>query len=147
MPELEHQRQRKIIVPRWHKSNLDSCGKNIIAITRSIIANLIADNAFDVRQIMKRISIEVILQEIFGSNDHLIREKIKETIVDLFDLFGSPALSAYLLSPRFFPSLLEQELGIWGKVKIYNANLMNRSMLRLRRANRTTFRSLIFFRY
>ena len=74
LPELEHQRQRKFIIPNWHKKNLGSCGKNIISITKRIIDNLIFGSSFDVRQVMKKISIEVISEELFGVDNHLTTE-------------------------------------------------------------------------
>ena len=116
LPEPEHQRQRKLIVPNWHRGNLNSCGQNIIAITQKIIGNLIPDSEFDVRQVMKRISLEVILEEVFGSDNYLIREEIKQTLVDLFEMFDSPLVAPYLLAARFFPVLLERELGLWSLV-------------------------------
>ena len=117
LPEGEHQRQRKLIVPNFHKENIKSCGQNIIAITQKIIGNLIPSNSFDVRQTMKRISLEVILNEVFGLENHLSREKISQTLVSLFDAFDSPILASYLVTARFFPFLLKQELGIWKTVK------------------------------
>ncbi|WP_019505904.1 cytochrome P450 [Pleurocapsa sp. PCC 7319] len=117
LPELEHQRQRKLIIPNWHRASLNTCGQNIIAITQKIIGNLVPGSAFDVRQVMKRISLEVILEEVFGSDNYLIREQIKQTLISLFELFDSPILASYLLTARFFPVLLEQELGLWGKVR------------------------------
>ena len=117
LPENEHQRQRKLIIPNWHKHSLNSCGQKIIAITKSIIDNLILDTAFDVRRIMQRISLEVILSEIFGSNNYLVREEIKNTIWSLFTLFESPLTTGHLLSAYLFPNLLQQESGIWGKIK------------------------------
>ena len=116
LPEPEHQRQRKLIVPNWHRGNLNTCGQNIIAITQKIIGNLIPGSPFDVRQVMKRISLEVILEEVFGSDNYLIREEIKQTLVSLFELFDSPILASYIVTARFFPLLLEQELGLWGRV-------------------------------
>ncbi|MEM7760431.1 MAG: cytochrome P450 [Cyanobacteria bacterium P01_A01_bin.40] len=117
LPEPEHQRQRKLIVPNWHRGNLNTCGQNIITITQKIIGNLIPGSPFDVRQVMKRISLEVILEEVFGSDNYLIREEIKQTLVSLFELFDSPILASYLVTARFFPFLLEQEVGLWGRVK------------------------------
>ena len=103
--------------PNWHRGNLNNCGQNIIAITQKIIGNLIPGSPFDVRQVMKRISLEVILEEVFGSDNYLIREEIKQTLISLFELFDSPILASYLVTARLFPFLLEQEVGIWGRVK------------------------------
>jgi cytochrome P450 family 110 len=117
LPEGEHQRQRKLIIPNFHKENIESCGQNIIATTKKIIGNLIPGNSFDVRQTMKRISLEVILNEIFGLDSFLSREKISQTLVNLFNAFDSPILASYLVTARFIPLLLEQEIGIWKTVK------------------------------
>ena len=117
LSEPEHQRQRKLIIPNWHRGNLNTCGQKIITITQKIIGNLILENSFDVRQVMKRISLEIIIEEVFGSDNHLIREEIKQTLIDLFELFDSPILASYLLATRFVPFLLKQETSLWGKVK------------------------------
>jgi cytochrome P450 family 110 len=106
-----------LIIPNFHKENIESCGQNIIATTKKIIGNLIPGNSFDVRQTMKRISLEVILNEIFGLDSFLSREKISQTLVNLFNAFDSPILASYLVTARFIPLLLEQEIGIWKTVK------------------------------
>ena len=111
LPEKEHQRQRKLIIPNFHQQSLESCGQNIVAITQKIISNLVIGNAFDVRQTMKQISIEVILDEILGREDYLIRDRFKETLVSLFNAFDSPVLASYLLAASLFPNLLDP--GIW----------------------------------
>ena len=111
LPEKEHQRQRKLIIPNLHQQNLKSCGQNIVAITKKIIGNLVTGSAFDVRQTMKQISIEVILDEILGREDYFIRDRLKETIISLFNAFDSPVLVSYLLAASFVPNLLER--GIW----------------------------------
>ena len=123
LPEKEHQRQRKLIIPNFHQQNLSSCGQNVIAVTQKIIGNLIAGSPFDVRQTMRQISIEVILNEILGRENYLIRDRFKETIISLFDTFNSPIFASYLLGARFFPRLLEQEFGIWQTVKHLKQNL------------------------
>ena len=114
LPEKEHQRQRKLIIPNFHQQ-LESCGQSIIAITQKIIGNLITGNPFDVRQIMKQISIEVILNEILGRENYLIRDRFKETIISLFDAVNSPLFASYLLGARFFPELLQ--VSIWQTVR------------------------------
>ena len=116
LPEKEHQRQRKLILPNFHQQSLESCGQNIINVTRKIIGNLIAGSPFDVRQIMKQISLEVILNEIFGREDGLSRDRLRQTIINLFETFDSPVLASYLVAARFFPGLLELEFGIWQTV-------------------------------
>ena len=116
LPEPEHQRQRKLIVPSWHRE-LNTCGQKIVAITQKIIGNLIPGSPFDVRQVMKRISLEVILEEVFGSDNYSFREEIKQTLISLSELSDSPILASYLVTARFFPVLLEQEVGLWRRVK------------------------------
>lgn len=117
LSESEHQRHRKLIIPNWHKENLITCGENIVSITKKIIGNLIIDSSFDVRQIMRKISLDVILEEVLGANDYLVREQIRQTIIDLFNTFDSPLLASYLFAASHLPLLLEQEIGIWAKVK------------------------------
>lgn len=116
LPESEHQRQRKLIAPCFHKQSLNSCGHNIIAITQRVMNNL-PKNSFEVRPAMKKISLEVIVDAIFGQNNQSRRERITQILAELFHLFDSPLLALYLVIRSFMPLELEIEIGIWKSVR------------------------------
>ena len=116
LPESEHQKQRKLIVPSFHKKNLEKCGKFIINTTKEVMESLASDGSFEVRPTMKKISLVVLLNAVLGLNKPKSKryEETYQTLIDLFTLFESPLLVAYLVTGTFVPYLLEQNWGIWG---------------------------------
>ncbi|VEP12400.1 Cytochrome P450 superfamily [Hyella patelloides LEGE 07179] len=117
LPEQEHQRQRKLILPSFHKESLENCGREIVNVTKNTMLNLTSGDSFEVRSTMKKISLKVILYSIFGTKDSFNDEQISQTIIKIFNRFDSPQLACYLLTARFIPIFLNIEIGVWKTFK------------------------------
>ncbi len=115
LPELEHQRQRKLIIPAFHKKKLEESGKYIVDVTKKVMESFAYNGIFEVRPTMKQISLEIFLNVILGLNKFKNQryEEISQTIIDLFAIFESPLFATYLLTGTFIPYLLKQNWGIW----------------------------------
>lgn len=117
LPEQEHQRQRKLIIPACNQVNLEILGKEIGDITENTLINLKSNASFEVRSAMKEISLKVILVFIFGNKKNSNSKKIGQIISKIFDLFESSFFASYLLIGKFVPSLFEKKIGVWNKYK------------------------------
>lgn len=117
LPEQEHQRQRKFIVPSFHQTSLLKCGQEIIDVTINTISKLNVEKSFKVRSVMKEISLEVIVRSIFGKQDSSTSREFSSTIVEIFNLFDSPVFGVYLLTTRLIPVFSKWETNIWKKYR------------------------------
>jgi cytochrome P450 len=103
-----HQRQRRLLIPPFHGDRMREYGQLICAITQEAISQWTPGKLFVVRQVMKDISLRVILTAVFGLQKGPRYEQLRQLLNSLFDIFDYP-LSSILL---FFP-LLQQDLGPW----------------------------------
>jgi len=109
-----HKRERKMLMPPFHGGRVKSYAKTICEIT------LEAGNEWQLGQqvlaaeIMPDITLEVILQTVFGLRAGDRYQQLKSLLINWLNMMGSP-LGASML---FFP-LLQKDLGPWspwGKV-------------------------------
>lgn len=105
---LEHRRKRKLLMPSFHDAKVKTYAETICKITSNTIEKLEINKPFKAREIMQNITLEVILQTVFGLKEGERYEKIKPLLFALVDLTGSPLRSSLL----FFP-FLQQDLGAW----------------------------------
>ena len=109
-----HQRQRKLLLPPFHGEKVKSYGETICQITKKVGNQWQPDQPFLASKVMQDITLEVILQAVFGLREGVRYQQLKPLLASLLDLTGSPLRSSFL----FFP-LLQQDLGgwsPWGKV-------------------------------
>ena len=118
-----HQRQRKLLLPPFHGEKVKSYGETICQITKKVGSQWQPNQPFLASKVMQDITLEVILQAVFGLREGKRYQQLKPLLASLLDLTGSPLRSSFL----FFP-WLQQDLGgwsPWGKVvrqrkQIYN---------------------------
>ena len=109
-----HQRQRKLLMPPFHGEKVKSYGATICQITQEVGSQWQPEQPFLASKAMQDITLEVILQVVFGLREGERYRQIKPLVANLLDLTGSPLRSSFL----FFP-WLQQDLGSWspwGKV-------------------------------
>lgn len=109
-----HQRQRKLLMPPFHGEKVKSYGSTICQITQEVGSQWQPEQPFLASKAMQDITLEVILQVVFGLREGERYRQIKPLVANLLDLTGSPLRSSFL----FFP-WLQQDLGSWspwGKV-------------------------------
>jgi cytochrome P450 len=76
----EHMRQRKLILPAFHGDALRAYERTMTEIARREIAQWPRDRAFSVRPRMQTITLEVILQVVFGIRDQARRDQYSHAI-------------------------------------------------------------------
>ncbi|MEM6869215.1 MAG: cytochrome P450, partial [Cyanobacteria bacterium P01_C01_bin.121] len=109
-----HKRERKMLMPPFHGAKVIGYGETICQITADTCAQWKPQQTLLASEAMPEITMEVILQTVFGLRAGDRYQKLKSLLVKLLNLTGSP-LSASLL---FFP-WLQKDLGQWspwGKV-------------------------------
>jgi cytochrome P450 family 110 len=103
-----HRKERKLLMPPFHGDRVLSYGKRICELTEKAMCKLLPGQVFAARTLMQEISLEVILNVVFGVYEGERFYQIKESIVDLLNEFRSPFTSGSL----FFPSL-QKDFGAW----------------------------------
>ncbi|MGK7918887.1 MAG: cytochrome P450 [Trichodesmium sp.] len=103
-----HRRERKLLMPPFHGDRMRNYGELICNITKEAANNLKVGKTFIARKLMQEITMQVILQAVFGLYDSPRLSQIRSMLTDFIELTGSP-LRASLL---FFP-WLQKDLGPW----------------------------------
>ncbi|MEA5470059.1 cytochrome P450, partial [Spirulina sp. 06S082] len=103
-----HKQHRKLIMPSFHGERMKSYGEIICQITREVFAEIQSQTTFSTRAKMQEITLEVILQTIFGLQKGGQYDNIKELLLSFLKIFSSPLRSLII----FFP-ILQKDLGKW----------------------------------
>lgn len=103
-----HQRQRQLLMPPFHGDRMRSYGQVIQSITAQATRSWTVGTAFTVRPVMQAISLQVILQAVFGLEDGPRYEPLRQTLSQMLDGFGSPFGTMFL-----FYRFLQQDWGHW----------------------------------
>ncbi len=104
----KHQRQRKLLMPPFHGDRLRTYGELIHNVTKGVISQWQIGKPFAVRSSMQEISLQVILNAVFGIHEGERFEQLKKVLTTLLDSVGSPVSSLLL----FFTSL-QKDWGAW----------------------------------
>jgi cytochrome P450 family 110 len=107
-----HKKRRQLVMPAFHGSRMQNYGQLIFEITTKVFKNLDANKTinsnFLVRDTMQDISLQIILQAVFGLYEGDRSQQLKRLMSQMTELFNSPLTSAAL----FFPSL-QKDFGAW----------------------------------
>jgi cytochrome P450 len=103
-----HQKRRKLLMPPFHGERMKTYGDIIRTVTLQVMDEQVRQRQFIARPPMQEISLEVILQAVFGLNRGDRCEQIRQGLVNYLDFFNSPLNSAMI----FFP-FLQKDLGAW----------------------------------
>jgi cytochrome P450 len=101
-----HKRQRQLLMPPLHGEQLRTYGQRICHITDKILGQLPQNQVFLARSAMQQISLEVMLEVVFGLETGERYQHLKQLLSKLTENFRSPRLSGLL----FFP-FLQNDLG------------------------------------
>ncbi len=110
-----HQRERKLLMPPFHGSNLESYAQLIGEIASQVAAQWQEGQRIIVRKAMQEITLEVIIQVIFGIAEGERYQQIKPLLAEMLDVTDSPLGSSFL-----FLKFLQQDWGSgspWGRIK------------------------------
>lgn len=102
-----HQRQRQLLMPPFHGERMRAYGQLICEITEKVMSFPLG-KPFLARAAMQDISLQVMLQAVFGLYEGERYQQLKQLIASMLELFKSPLTSSFL----FFRSL-QRDLGPW----------------------------------
>jgi cytochrome P450 family 110 len=103
-----HRQRRQLVMPSFHGERMRGYGELIRNLAEKIFSELPIDKPFSARDATQEISLQVILQTVFGVYEGERCGQLKKQLKLLADLFRSPFTSSFL----FFP-FLQQDLGAW----------------------------------
>ncbi|MGL4883444.1 MAG: cytochrome P450, partial [Waterburya sp.] len=111
-----HKQRRKLLLPPFHGERMEAYSQLICDLTHKIISQLQPNQTFIARQVSQTISLQVILEAVYGLQDSdkpngmasQRSEELKQRITELTNIFES-TLAAVLL---FFP-WFQKDLGAW----------------------------------
>lgn len=104
----KHQRQRKLLMPPFHGDRLRTYGQLIHNVTDGVISQWQVGKPFSVRSSMQEISLQVILNAVFGIHEGQRFDELRKVLTTMLDSVGSPVSSLLL----FFTSL-QKDWGAW----------------------------------
>jgi cytochrome P450 family 110 len=103
-----HQRQRQILLPPFHGERMRAYGKLIFDITQEVTNQWVIGKPFSIRPYMQEITLQVILQAVFGIQKGERYQKLKSLLKKLLLSISSPSYSV-----MFFLPALQRDLGAW----------------------------------
>ncbi|MFN6526477.1 cytochrome P450 [Nostoc sp. ChiSLP03a] len=109
-----HQQQRQLLLPAFHGDNLKSYGQAICQITEELTQHWTSDTNICIHKLMSNITLEIILQVVFGITHGVRYQQLKEQLSSLLEDVTKPWYSSLF----FFPSL-QKDLGAWSPWGIF----------------------------
>ncbi|MGK7947491.1 MAG: cytochrome P450 [Xenococcaceae cyanobacterium] len=103
-----HKQRRKLLLPPFHGERMVAYSQLICNLTEKIFAQLPFNRTITARNITQNISLQVILEAVYGLQTGERSQEIKRLLTNIADIFRSPLTSAFL----FFPSW-QKDLGAW----------------------------------
>lgn len=103
-----HRRERKLLMPPFHGERLQTYAKQICRVTEQVAAQWQIGQSFVVRSTMQKVSLEVILQIIFGLSEGERYQQLKRLLTNWIDMTDSPLRSSIL-----FLRFLQKDWGAW----------------------------------
>lgn len=103
-----HQRRRRLLLPPFHGERLHIYGELIAQIARHEASRQPLNTTFRAHHLTKQISLQMIMQSVFGLERGERFEEIRQLLTEVFDTFASPWWSALLHDQR-----LQRNWGPW----------------------------------
>ncbi|PZU96129.1 MAG: cytochrome P450 [Pseudanabaena sp.] len=120
-----HKKRRQLVMPAFHGSRMQNYGQLVADLANKVLQdaakNSNGTNTFLVRDEMQNISLQIILQAVFGLYEGDRADQIKHLMGQMTELFRSPLTSAAL----FFTQLQKDwgDWSPWGNFVRQRANL------------------------
>ena len=108
MDRSRHQKERKLLMPPFHGEKIKSYGSSICEITEKVVSRLPLNKPFLAIDVMHEITLDVIMQKVFGLSEGERYQKIKPLLADWLDILNSPARASLI-----FLKFLQVDLGAW----------------------------------
>jgi len=135
MDGSRHKKERKLLMPPFHGEKVKSYAETICQITETVASGWEVNKPFLARRAMQDITLDVIVQTVFGLSAGQRYQEIKPLLAEWLDTVDSPARSSFL-----FLKFVRVDLGPWSpwgdfirkKQTIYN---LLQAEIEARRAN------------
>ena len=106
-----HRRERHLLMPPFHGERMQAYGELICNLTQKVMERIRVGEPFLARTAMQDISLQVILEAVFGLEARDRLSSLKRLLAPMTDIFRSPLTSTFL----FFTSLQRWEAwSPWG---------------------------------
>ncbi len=105
---VRHQRQRQLMMPPFHGEKMLNYGQQICALTQQATQHLKPGETFIARHLSEEITMNIILKVVFGIEEELRFENLKNLMTTWLGLTSSPLRASILLLP-----FLQKDLGAW----------------------------------
>lgn len=103
-----HKRHRQLLMPPFHGERMRAYGDLIQQVTEMVMQSWTVDQPFSVRPAMQSISLEVILQTVFGLTEGPRAQDLKQLLATLLEFTSS----RFSFATNFFP-ILQRDYGAW----------------------------------
>ena len=103
-----HRKRRQLVMPSFHGERMKSYSELIVNLTEKVMNQFSMNQPFLARDAMQEISMQVILESVFGLHEGERYQKIFHLMTLMSRLFRSVFSSSFL----FFP-FLQKDLGSW----------------------------------
>ncbi|MDX2228593.1 MAG: cytochrome P450 [Leptolyngbyaceae cyanobacterium bins.349] len=103
-----HRKRRQLLMPPFHGDRMKAYGELIMTLAQQVFDQLPLNQPFSARDVMQSISLQVIMQSVFGVYEGDRYEQLKSQLTKLADSFRSPLASSML-----FFTVLQQDWGAW----------------------------------
>ncbi len=103
-----HKKERKLLMPPFHGEKVKSYARSICQIAEKVASEWLVNKPFIARDAMQNITLEVILQVVFGLSEGKRYQQIKPLLAEWLDITASPVGASFI-----FLKFLQQDLGAW----------------------------------
>lgn len=111
-PGLRHKQDRKLLAPPFHGARMRAYGKTIIEVALREAGKLVRGKTFPMLELTQAITLEVILQAVFGVDDDAQRERFREAVVELAGAMAAPSITVFEFMRKDFGGF-----GPWARFK------------------------------
>lgn len=103
-----HKRRRQLLMPPFHGERMRAYSELICQLTEKVFSQLPIAQPFPARSAMQEISLQVILEAVFGLCEGERFERMRHLLTSMTELFHSPLSASFL----FFP-WMQKDWGAW----------------------------------
>ena len=103
-----HRRERQLLLPPFHGDRMRAYGELICNLAQKVVAQIPVGETFAARTSMQEISLQVILEAVFGLHSGERPQQLKSLMAQMTEIFRSPFTSSFL-----FFRFLQTDFGSW----------------------------------
>jgi cytochrome P450 family 110 len=101
-PGARHKKDRRLLAPPFHGARMRAYGKTIVDIALRHAAKLVRGKTFRMLELTQAITLDVILEAIFGVDDDAFRDRFRAAIIDLVESMNSPIITVFEVTRKEF---------------------------------------------